>query len=232
MSVPQFYGLVPYEIRRLGAAFNTMLDGLRRRAAETRQALRQAETSNAAKSQFLANMSHEIRTPLNGVVGMIELMQLTELSPSQRRYVETATQSSQSLLRLIDDILDLSRIEVGKHGAGAEPFHLPSLVHDVRVLFADQARAKGLDFADLDPDTLNLMLVGDGHRLLQILTNLVGNALKFTAEGGVHRVARFGGARGRHRPAAAVRGGGHRHRHSRQQAGHDLRRVLPRPTAP
>jgi signal transduction histidine kinase/CheY-like chemotaxis protein len=183
VAVPGFHGLVPYEIRRLGAAFNTMLEDLRRRAAETRQALRQAETSNAAKSQFLANMSHEIRTPLNGVVGMIELMQLTDLSPSQRRYVETASQSSQSLLRLIDDILDLSRIEVGRLELERTLFHLPSLIHDVRVLFADQARAKGLTLLTLVPDTLNLMLTGDRHRLLQVLTNLVGNALKFTTEG-------------------------------------------------
>jgi signal transduction histidine kinase/ActR/RegA family two-component response regulator len=183
VSVPEFHGLVPREIRRLGAAFNTMLEGLRRRAAETRQALQQAENSNAAKSQFLANMSHEIRTPLNGVVGMIELMQLTEMSPSQRRYVETATQSSQALLRLIDDILDLSRIEVGRLELERAPFHLPSLVHDVRVLFADQARAKGLTLLTSIPDSLNLMLVADKHRLLQVLTNLVSNALKFTSEG-------------------------------------------------
>jgi signal transduction histidine kinase len=183
VSVPEFHGLVPREIRRLGAAFNTMLEGLRHQAAETRQALHQAENSNAAKSQFLANMSHEIRTPLNGVVGMIELMQLTEMSPSQRRYVETATQSSQALLRLIDDILDLSRIEVGRLELERAPFHLPSLVHDVRVLFADQARAKGLTLLTSIPDSLNLMLVADKHRLLQVLTNLVSNALKFTSEG-------------------------------------------------
>jgi signal transduction histidine kinase/CheY-like chemotaxis protein len=185
VAVPEFHGLVPYEIRRLGDAFNTMLDGLRRRAAETRQALRQAETSNAAKSQFLANMSHEIRTPMNGVVGMIELMKLTELSPSQRRYVETATQSSQSLLRLIDDILDLSRIEVGRLELERAPFHLPSLIHDVRILFADQARSKGLTLLASVPDAMNVMLMGDKHRLLQVLTNLVGNALKFTSEGTV-----------------------------------------------
>jgi signal transduction histidine kinase/ActR/RegA family two-component response regulator len=186
VAVPEFHGLVPYEIRRLGAAFNTMLDGLRRRATETRQALRQAETSNTAKSQFLANMSHEIRTPLNGVVGMIELMMLTDLSPSQRRYVETATQSSQSLLRLIDDILDLSRIEVGRLELERAPFHLPSLIHDVRVLFADQARAKGLTLWASVPDALNVVLVGDRHRLQQVLANLVGNALKFTVEGTVN----------------------------------------------
>jgi signal transduction histidine kinase/CheY-like chemotaxis protein len=185
VAAPAFHGLVPYEIRRLGAAFNTMLDDLRRRAAETRQALRQAETSNAAKSQFLANMSHEIRTPMNGVVGMIELMKLTDLSPPQQRYVETATQSSLSLLRLIDDILDLSRIEVGRLELQHVPFHLPSLIHDLRVRFADQARAKGLTLWASVPDTLNVVLVGDRHRLLQVLTNLVDNALKFTSAGTV-----------------------------------------------
>jgi signal transduction histidine kinase/CheY-like chemotaxis protein len=183
VSVPAFNGLVPKEIRRLGAAFNTMLEGLRGKAAETSEALRQAEMSNTAKGQFLANMSHEIRTPLNGVVGMIELMQMTEMSPAQQRYVESATQSSQSLLRLIDDILDLSRIEVGRLELESVPFHLPSLLHDVRVLFADQARAKGLSLWTSVPDALNLVVVGDQHRLLQILTNLVSNALKFTAEG-------------------------------------------------
>jgi len=184
-EAPEFHGLVPQEIRRLGAAFNTMLDGLRRRAAETRTALRQAETSNAAKSQFLANMSHEIRTPLNGIVGMVELMQLTEMSPAQRRYVDTANQSSQALLRLIDDILDLSKIEVGRLELEYAPFHLPTLIHDARVLFADQARTKGLSLVTNVPDTANLMVVGDSHRLLQILTNLLSNAIKFTSEGGV-----------------------------------------------
>ena len=185
VSAPVFRGLAPREIRQLGAAFNTMLEGLRGRAAETRQALRQAETSNAAKSQFLANMSHEIRTPLNGVVGMVELLQLTELSEVQRRYMETATQSSQALLRLIDDILDLSRIEIGRLELETAPFHLPSLIHDVRVLFADQARGKGLALTISVPDTLNLMVIGDRHRLLQVMTNLVSNAVKFTAQGSI-----------------------------------------------
>ncbi len=185
VSVPGFRGCVPIEIRRLGLAFNTMLGDLRRKAAETMQALRQAETSNQAKTQFLANMSHEIRTPLNGVVGMIELLQMTELSASQRRYLEQASQSSQTLLRLVDDILDLSRIEVGRLVLEKAAFHLPSLLHDVRVLFADQAKAKGLSLTISLPDDLNIILIGDSHRLLQVLANLVGNALKFTVEGGI-----------------------------------------------
>jgi signal transduction histidine kinase len=186
IAVPAFNGLVPQEeIRRLGAAFNTMLDSLRRRAAETRQALQQAEASDAAKSQFLANMSHEIRTPLNGIVGMIELLQLTKLSAAQQRYLESASQSARALLRLVTEILDLSRVEAGTLKLEHAPFHLPSLIHDVRVLVADQARAKGLSLLASVPDSLNLMLVGDRHRLQQILANLVDNAVKFTTEGSV-----------------------------------------------
>lgn len=185
VAVPTFRGWVPHEIRRLGQAFNTMLEGLRQKATETRQALQQAEASSKAKTQFLANMSHEIRTPLNGVVGMIELLRLTDLTTAQRRYTDQATQSSQALLRLIDDILDLSRIEVGKLELEAVPFHLPSVVHDARMLFAEPARDKGLRLSASVPDDLNLMLLGDPHRLLQVLTNLVGNAIKFTSEGSV-----------------------------------------------
>ena len=185
VAVPQFRGLVPREIRRLGAAFNTMLDGLRLRAAETRQALERAESSDATKTRFLANMSHEIRTPLNGVVGMIELLRLTELSALQQRYLDSAVQSSRALLRLVTDVLDLSRIEGGTLELECAPFHLPSLIHDVRALFADEARAKGLSLSAAVPDSLNLVLLGDRNRLLQVLTILVGNALKFTTEGGV-----------------------------------------------
>jgi signal transduction histidine kinase len=130
-------------------------------------------------------MSHEIRTPLNGIVGMIELLQLTELSATQQRYLESASQSLRALLRLVTEILDLSRIEVGTLKLDHVPFHLPSLIHDVRVLIADQARTKGLSLLAPVPDSLNLMLVADRHRLQQILTNLVDNAVKFTTEGSV-----------------------------------------------
>jgi CheY-like chemotaxis protein len=130
-------------------------------------------------------MSHEIRTPLNGVVVMIELLRLTELTAAQRHYADQATQSSQALLRLIDDILDLSKIEVGRLELEQVPFHLPSLIHDARMLLAERAREKGLRLSVSIPDELNVMLLGDPHRLLQILTNLVSNAVKFTTEGGV-----------------------------------------------
>jgi signal transduction histidine kinase/ActR/RegA family two-component response regulator len=185
VSVPEIHGLVPRELRRLRVAFNTMLDDLRRRHADATVALRQAETSSVAKSQFLANMSHEIRTPLHGVVGMIELLQQTDLSPMQLNYLRGAQQSGAALLTLIDDVLDLSKIEAGKMELERTPLHLPSLVHDVLVLFNDQAKSKGLALTAAVPDPLNLMLLGDAHRLSRILTNLVANALKFTAEGHV-----------------------------------------------
>jgi signal transduction histidine kinase/ActR/RegA family two-component response regulator len=194
VRVPPFDGWVPQEIRRLGQAFNTMLEGLRLRAGETRAALRQAEASNRAKTQFLANMSHEIRTPLNGVVGMIELMRLTELSPTQRRYAEQATQSSQSLLRLVDDILDLSRIEVGRLRLERMPFHLSSVANDARTLFHEQARERNLRLDVAVADDLDITVLGDPLRLLQVLTNLINNAIKFTTEGSVTvRISRMPG---------------------------------------
>ena len=194
VAVPEFHGLVPYEIRRLGAAFNTMLEGLRRRAAETRHALRQAETSNAGgKSQFLANMSHEIRTPLNGVVGMIELMQLTDLSAPQRRYVETAAQSSQSLLRLVDDILDLSRIEVRPAGAGAGA--VPFAVADPRRPAAVRRPGprQGIDAVDLDPRRAEPDAAGR-QAPPAADPDEPGQQRAEVHRRGHHHVARFGGA--------------------------------------
>ena len=162
-----------------------MLDDLRQRNAEAVHALRQAETSSGAKSQFLANMSHEMRTPLHGVMGMIELLQQTELSPMQLHYVRGAGQSGETLLTLIDDVLDLSKIEAGKVELENEPFYLPSLANDTLLMFADQAETKGLRLTASVSDGLKVMVRGDAHRLRRILTNLVANALKFTAEGGV-----------------------------------------------
>ena len=185
VTAPNFLDQVPLEVRQLGLAFNKMLADLRRRNIESSLALRQAEAASMAKTQFLANMSHEIRTPLNGVVGMIELLRLSDLSPTQQRFIDEAMQSSQSLLRLIDDILDLSKIEAGKLVLEHAPFHLPTLIQDAQAMFSDQARAKGLALTVSIADELNVVLLGDAHRLLQILTNLIGNAIKFTSQGRV-----------------------------------------------
>ena len=185
VSVPRFGGLVPQEIRRLGEGFNSMLADLRRRNAETLAALRQAESSNKAKTQFLANMSHEIRTPLNAVLGSVEVLRQTQLTATQLGYLDLAMQSGDSLLRLVDDILDVSKIEAGRIELEHAPFHLPSLVQDARMLFTEQARGKGLTLTSNVPDQLNVTLIGDAHRLLQILSNLLSNAVKFTSVGRV-----------------------------------------------
>jgi signal transduction histidine kinase/ActR/RegA family two-component response regulator len=184
VSVPAFGTLAPSEIRSLGLAFNTMLADLRRKAAETLQALHQAETSNRAKTQFLANMSHELRTPLNGVVGMLELLRLSSLSSAQQNYIEQAARSAQSLLRMVNDVLDLSEMEVGAIGLKPTRFRLDALIAGVRDQFAEQAAAKHLSLAVTFPDELRVPLFGDVARVEQILGNLLDNAIKFTDSGG------------------------------------------------
>ena len=185
VSVPAFGWWAPSEIRGLGLAVNTMLADLRRRAGETMQALRLAETSNRAKTQFLANMSHELRTPLNGVVGTLELLRLSGMSRTQETYVDQANRSAYSLLRMVTDVLDLSEMEVGKISVKPEPFRLDMLVESLRAHFQDRADAKRLTLAVWVPDRLRTTLVGDQRRVTQMLGNLLDNAIKFTTAGGV-----------------------------------------------
>jgi signal transduction histidine kinase/ActR/RegA family two-component response regulator len=185
VSVPAFGGLVPSEILSLGQAFNTMLDDLRRKAAETLQVLRQAETSNRAKTQFLANMSHELRTPLNGVVGMLELLRLSGVSATQQTYIDQANGSAQTLLRMVDDVLDVSEMEAGKIDLNLAPFRLDSVVAALRARFAGQVEARRLTLAVFLPDSPPPALIGDAARILQMLGNLLSNAIKFTETGGI-----------------------------------------------
>ncbi len=185
VSAPAFGVWAPSEIRSLGRAFNTMLADLRRKAAETLQALRQAETSNRAKTQFLANMSHELRTPLNGVVGMLELLRLSGASTTQQNYIDQASRSAHSLLSMVGDVLDLSEMEVGKIGLKPEPFRLDGLIARLREQYGEQAAAKGLSMAVSLPDALQIGLIGDQQRIAQMLGNLLNNAIKFTASGGI-----------------------------------------------
>jgi signal transduction histidine kinase/ActR/RegA family two-component response regulator len=185
VSAPAFGFWASSEIRSLSRAFNTMLADLRRKASETLQALRQAETSNRAKTQFLANMSHELRTPLNGVVGMLELLRLSGASTTQQNYIDQAGRSAQSLLRMVGDVLDLSEMEVGKIGLKPAPFRLDGLIAGLREQYGEQAAAKGLTMAVSLPESLHIALIGDSQRITQMLGNLLSNAIKFTASGGI-----------------------------------------------
>ncbi|TMI20158.1 MAG: response regulator [Betaproteobacteria bacterium] len=144
-----------------------------------------AESANHAKSSFLARMSHEIRTPMNGVLGMTELLLETGLTSAQRKYAETVQRSGQNLLGIINDLLDFSKIEAGKLELESVDMDLRRTLEDVVDLLAERAHVKGLELACSIPANLATHVKGDPLRLGQVLTNLVGNAIKFTEQGSV-----------------------------------------------
>lgn len=166
----------------IGAA-SLLVRGLTQSLEREKVLVRENEEANRAKTEFLANMSHEIRTPMNGVLGMLQLLRTTHLNEEQAEYVRHAESSGKRLTRLLTDILDLSKIEVGKMDIREAPFDLDKALQSIKDLYSQEIERKGLVLEINRDQTVPSQLIGDEIRLTQILFNLVGNAVKFTAKG-------------------------------------------------
>ncbi|CAN7286719.1 response regulator [Mesorhizobium sp. LjRoot246] len=165
--------------------FRPMEVAIRRAFAESAESLFKAEAADRAKSEFLANMSHEIRTPMNGVLGMAELLAKTDLTARQKTFTDVIVKSGNALLTIINDILDFSKINAGQLTLDPAPFRLSEAVEDVATLVSARVAEKNLELIVRVDPRLPAHVVGDAGRFRQIITNLLGNAVKFTEKGHV-----------------------------------------------
>ena len=173
------------EVGTLAKAFSLMATSLQVTSVELNDALAHAKASNRTKSEFLANMSHEIRTPMNGILGMLKLLQHTELNKRQADYANKAQEATLSLLAIINDILDFSKIEAGKMSIEHTQFVFDDLMRDLSVLLSVNLSEKDVEILYVLDPKMSENFIGDSLRLRQVLLNLAGNAIKFTDQGEV-----------------------------------------------